>query len=86
MSDRQGPATTDTNPERAGYRLLDLLVDDECCRIGSTRTVRELTLSSRIGNWKAIEVKAAICYASAQGWITADGDTLTLTAAGLAAS
>jgi hypothetical protein len=68
-----------------GRRLLKIVVYDKCCRIGGTLTLDDLA-ETEIGDWKMPNFKAACAYATQQGWLIVENDTVTLTAAGLGAA
>jgi hypothetical protein len=69
-----------------GRKLLDVVVYSKRCRIGGKLTLDDLAETSEIGDWKMPDFKLACTYASSQGWLIIEGDTLTLTTAGLAAA
>ena len=56
------------------------------CRIGDRLDLDVLSETSEVGDWKMPDFKMACDYAVSQGWLTIEGGTLTLTAAGLAAA
>jgi hypothetical protein len=43
-------------------------------------------VETEIGDWKMPEFKRCCDYAASQGWLTIEGDRLTLTVAGIAAA
>jgi hypothetical protein len=67
-----------------GRRLLEIVVYDKRCRIGSKLTLRELAQTSETGDWKMPDFRMACAYAVSQGWLIVEDDVLTLTTAGLA--
>jgi len=69
-----------------GRRLLDIVVYSKSCRIGDKLALDELAETSEVGDWKMPEFKLACAYAVSQGWLRIEGETLTLTTAGLAAA
>ena len=69
-----------------GRRLLDIVVYGNGCRIGDKLALNDLAETSEVGDWKMPDFRRACSYAASQGWIIIEGDTLTLTAAGLAAA
>jgi hypothetical protein len=73
-------------PEAIGRKLLDVVVYSKRCRIGNKLTVDDLAETSEVGDWKMPDFRIACSYAASQGWLDIDGDTLTLTAAGLGAA
>jgi hypothetical protein len=73
-------------PEAIGRRLLDVIVYGKSCRIGGKVSVDDLVETSEIGDWKMPDFKMACTYATSQGWLIVQDDTLTLTTAGLAAA
>jgi hypothetical protein len=72
--------------EAIGRKLLDVVVYRKHCRIGNKLTLDDLAETSEIGDWKMPDFRIACSYAASQGWLNIDGDTLTLTAAGLASA
>ena len=72
--------------EAIGRKLLDVVVYGKHCRIGNKLTLDDLAETSEIGDWKMPDFRIACSYAASQGWLNIDGDTLTLTAAGLASA
>jgi hypothetical protein len=84
---RAGSNRTGSQPAEAiGRRLLDIIVYAKGGRIGSRLSFDDLAEASEVGDWKMPDFKTACAYAAAQGWLTIDGDALTLTTAGLAAA
>ena len=69
-----------------GRRLLDIMVYGKNCRIGGKLFLDNLVDTTEIGDWKMPDFRAACTYAACQGWLIVEGDTLTLTTAGLAAA
>lgn len=69
-----------------GRKLLDIIVYGKSCRIGDKLALDELAETSEIGDWKMPEFRLACTYAVSQGWLRIEGETLTLTTAGLAAA
>lgn len=69
-----------------GRKLLDIVVYGKSCRIGDKLALDELAETSEIGDWKMPEFRLACTYAVSQGWLRIEGETLTLTTAGLAAA
>lgn len=74
------------NAAQLGHKLLDILVYEEFCREGSRRTIQDLADIPSVADWMMPDLRAAIGYAASQGWIVSDGDSMTLTAAGMAAA
>jgi hypothetical protein len=72
--------------EAIGRKLLEVVVYGKRCRIGNKLTVDDLAATSEVGDWKMPDFKLACTYAASQGWLSIDGDTLTLTASGLASA
>jgi hypothetical protein len=72
--------------EVIGRKLLDVVVYRKHCCIGNKLTLRDLAETSEVGDWKMPDFRIACSYAASQGWLNIDGDTLTLTAAGLASA
>jgi hypothetical protein len=72
--------------EAIGRKLLDVVVYRKHCRIGYKLTLDDLAQTSEVGDWKMPDFKMACSYAASQGWLNIEGDTLTLTAAGLASA
>ena len=72
--------------EVIGRRLLEIIVYDKSCRIGTKLSLDELADSSEVGDWKMPDYRLACRYAASQGWLVVDEDGLTLTTAGLAAA
>jgi hypothetical protein len=72
--------------EAIARRLLDVIVYRKTCRIGGRLTLNDLAETSEVGDWKMPHFRLACGYAASQGWLIVDGDTLTLTTAGLAAA
>ena len=72
--------------EAIGRNLLDIIVYSKHCRIGNKLTLDDLAETSEVGDWKMPDFRMACSYAASQGWLNIDGDTLTLTAAGLASA
>jgi hypothetical protein len=81
---RKGSSTP--TPQALGRQLLDILVYANRCRIGDKLTLDDLVETSKIGDWKMPDFKAACAYAASQGWLIVQGGVLTLTTAGLAAA
>ena len=71
--------------ETSGRRLLEIVVYDRGCRSGGMLSLDDLA-ETEIGDWKMPQFRAACSYAVSQGWLIVEGDTLTLTPAGLAAA
>jgi hypothetical protein len=69
-----------------GRRLLEIVVYDKRCRIGTTLTLDDLAETSEIGDWKMPDFRMACTYAVSQGWLIVEDDALTLMTAGLAAA
>jgi hypothetical protein len=69
-----------------GRRLLAIMVYDKQRRIGGKLTLDDLAETSKIGDWKMPDFKAAGSYAASQGWLIVENGALTLTTAGLAAA
>jgi hypothetical protein len=72
--------------EAMGRKLLDVVVYSKRCRAGNKLTLDDLAETSEVGDWKMPDFRMACSYAASQGWLHIDGDTLTLTAAGLASA
>jgi hypothetical protein len=72
--------------EAIGRKLLDVVVYRKHCRIGNKLTLDDLAETSEVGDWKMPDFRMACSYAASQGWLNIEGDTLTLTAAGLASA
>jgi hypothetical protein len=72
-------------PEAIARWLLEIVVYDRCCRVGRKLTLHDLS-ETEIGDWKMPDFRAACLYSASQGWLVVRDDTLTLTAAGLAAA
>lgn len=72
--------------EAIGRKLLDVVVYRKHCRIGNKLTLGDLAETSEVGDWKMPDFRIACSYAASLGWLNIDGDTLTLTAAGLASA
>ena len=70
--------------EAIGRRLLEIIVYQKSYRIGGKLSLDDIA-ETEIGDWKMPEFKAACSYAASQGWLIVEGDTLTLTTAGMAA-
>ena len=83
---RAGGDRPNGTPEAAGRKLLRVVVYDRDCRIGDRVELATLAETSEVGDWNMSEYRAACGYAASQGWLTVEGDTLTLTTAGLAAA
>jgi hypothetical protein len=81
---RKHPATR--TAEAMGRRLLDVVVYRKNCRNGNRLELDDLSETSEVGDWKMADFKMACGYAASQGWLKIEGDTLTLTTAGLAAA
>jgi hypothetical protein len=69
-----------------GRKLLEIVVYEKNCRIGGKLLVADLVDTTEIGDWKMPDFRAACTYVVCQGWLIVEGDTLTLTTAGLAAA
>jgi hypothetical protein len=69
-----------------GRKLLEVVVYSKNCRIGGKLTLHDLAETSEVGDWKMPDFKLACTYSASQGWLAVEDDTLTLTAAGLAAA
>jgi hypothetical protein len=69
-----------------GHKLLEIIVYRKTCRMGDKLSVYDLVETSEIGDWKMPDFKMACTYATSQGWLIVQDDTLTLTTAGLAAA
>ena len=72
--------------EAVGRKLLDVIVYAKGCRIGDKVILDDLAETSEIGDWKMPDFKIACAYATSQGWLVIDRDTLKLTTAGSAAA
>jgi hypothetical protein len=72
--------------EEVGRRLLGVIVYAKGCRIGDKVILDDLAETSEVGDWKMPDFKIACAYATSQGWLVIDRDTLTLTTAGSAAA
>jgi hypothetical protein len=72
--------------EAIGRKLLDIMVYGKTCRVGGKLTLDDLAETSEIGDWKMPDFKLACTYATSQGWLVVEGNTLVLTTAGLAAA
>lgn len=68
-----------------GRRLLEIIVYDRNCRVGSKLTLDDLE-ATEIGDWTMPDFRAACGYAGSQGWLIVQDDLLTLSTAGLAAA
>ena len=72
--------------EAIGRRLLDVIVYGKSCRFGDKVILNDLAETSEVGDWRMPDFKMACTYATSQGWLIVEDDTLTLTTAGLAAA
>ena len=72
--------------EAVGRRLLDVIVYAKGCRVGDKVILDDLAETSEVGDWKMPDFKIACAYATSQGWLVIDRDTLMLTTAGSAAA
>ena len=82
--DRKRPKKA--TPEVIGRKLLEVIVYGKSCRIGARLDLDDLAVTSEIGDWKMADFKLACSYAASQGWLSVDGDKLTLTTAGYASA
>lgn len=71
--------------EELGRRLLEIIVYDRNCRVGSQTSLDGLE-ATEIGDWTMTNFKAACAYSVSQGWLVVQSDVLVLTTAGLAAA
>lgn len=83
-SSRNGPGKQ--TAAAIGRKLLDIVVYSKSCRIGDKLGLDELAETSEVGDWKMPDFRLACTYAVSQGWLRIEGETLTLTTAGLAAA
>jgi hypothetical protein len=72
--------------EQVGRRLLGVIVYKKGCHIGDKVILDDLADTTEVGDWKMPDFKMACAYATSQGWLVIDRDTLTLTTAGSAAA
>ena len=84
-NNQTGSSETNRNLHALARRLLEILVYERCCRLGDSVQTDEV-VETEIGDWKMPEFKGCCHYAASQGWLTIEGDCLTLAVAGIAAA
>ena len=83
--DRSRIARKHASQQRPAH-LLEIVVDDNRCSIGGRLNyLDDLAETSEVGDWKMLDYRMACAWTPVQGWLIVEGDTLTLTTAGLAA-
>jgi hypothetical protein len=80
------PRTERRTAEPIARKLLDVIVYHKGCRIGDKLTLDDLIETTEVGDWKMSVFETARTYAVAQGWLVVEGNSMTLTTAGLAAA